>query len=130
MRIFSNIEVIKNQFGELLTIDENDTNRQVEQGVGGRPIPEAYLMWDIESDRQIASFPDNENAKIRVTLHECRVRVSKSRPTGADNDSVQRGWSNARISFMPKQFRSKRSNAGGKPGYGRGSRAAANARSA
>ena len=100
MRIYSNIEVIKNQYGPLL--DADDENKLVEKGKGGRAVPDPFLMWDIESDRQIASFPDSDSAKVKVSVHECLVQVSKSRPSGTDNESVQRGWSDASIRFMPK----------------------------
>ena len=102
MRIFSNIDVIKTQYGDLLTINENSTNNLVESGTGGRPIPDPYLIWEFVSDKQLAVYPENENAKVKVSIHDCNVKVSKSRPTGTDNESVQRGFSNSRISFTPR----------------------------
>lgn len=87
MRIYSNIDHTKNLFGPI--IDPDSEEKLWEEGVGGRSVPDAYLMWDIVNDRQIAKFPNNENAKAYISLHECLVNVSKSRPTGSDNLSLE-----------------------------------------
>lgn len=59
-----------------------------EDGPGGRPVPEAYLMWDIINDKVIAKYPEEDDAKLTVRLHECLISTSKSRPTGDANESI------------------------------------------
>ena len=105
MRIYSNLELIKSKHGELV---------DAEQSVGSQPIPEAYLMWDLVSDRQIIRYPDQDNAKVYVTLFECVINVSKSRPTGSSNESISRCWQGSRVNFVPKKFKR-----GGHGGYGK-----------
>lgn len=110
MRIFSNIEHIKSQVGDLVTIQEGSS--PTEDGPGGRPVPDPYLMWQITNENRIASFPDTGNSNIVVSLHECTTEVSKSRPNGAVNGSLEQKWHNARIRFVARQQRSGKKTGG------------------
>ena len=59
-------------------------------------------MWDIINDKVIAKYPEDDNAKLTVRLHECLISCSKSRPTGDANESIQRSWADSRVTFVPK----------------------------
>ena len=120
MRIYSNIEHIKNNFGEYLVLNDENVPQPTEQAPCGRPVPDAYLMWDIVSDRKIAAFPpESDQQKVVVSVHECYISVQKSRPTGKANESVQRKWLDARPRFVPKRTRVRR---GKDSGYGKSTR--------
>ena len=68
---------------------DDDARQLVESGIGGRLIPEPYLFWNVKSEDIIHEF-SNGMQKIRV--HRMNITTSKSRPTGTDNESVQRKY--------------------------------------
>ena len=85
LRMFSNIEKMKNENPELFILNE-DTNVTARQ-VFGRYIPEAYINWDIVNENCIRTIK-NPDKMIDIVFTELCVNVGRSKPNGRVNECL------------------------------------------
>ena len=98
LRILALLEKIKTQDRELI---------EATDGLAGRQVPEPYLIWDILGSNEFDN-KQTEDGSVHVVQHELMVNVSKSRPTGSENDSIHKVWTGHRLGFVPKRIKTRR----------------------
>ena len=77
------------------------------EGIAGRQMPEAFLVWDILGSNQYDN-KQNEDGSVHIVQHELMANVSPSRATGTGNDAIHKVWTGHRPGFVPKRFKVRR----------------------
>ena len=72
--------------------NDPNTKAMLENGPGGRPLSEPYIVWETVPDRNRPRLIHNKlhggGGNFEVIVEELAFNVTHSKPTGRDNDVV------------------------------------------
>lgn len=98
MRVHSNIEKLKAENPELLPVDDSVNVADLAPW----KLADPYLVWNIQGEGVLVKITNND-ATVHGVLHEIQVNVTKSRPTGTSNESMQKVIRGTMVQFKHKQ---------------------------